>query len=143
MKLKLLHVTAAAFIAFTLMRVPAAFGQVSAEATAFVKKWDRSGKGLLDLKAIMNAAMVKFEYVDKDHTGRLTEQQLSTELTPREFRAANPDGDKTIGAEEWFNLVRRRFQAANPDHDGSISVAELETPQGKRLLKLLQNAQNP
>lgn len=109
----------------------------AAEPTAFIKKWDRSGKGLLDLKGVLNAAMVKFELLDKDHKGRLSEQQLAYALTPQEFAVANPDGDTTIGAEEWFDLVRRRFHAANPDNDGSLTPDELKTPQGQALLKLL------
>ena len=108
------------------------------DAAAFVQKWDRSGKGLLDLKGILNAAIVKFEMLDKDHKGRLTQQELSGLLPAQEFTAANPDNDTTIGAEEWFDLVRSRFYAANPDNDGSLSADELRTPQGQALLKLLQ-----
>jgi len=138
MKTPALHVIACtAVVAGTLVIGSAAFGQASSNAAAFVKKWDRSGKGKLDMKAILNAAIVKFEFLDKDHTGRLTQQELAGEITPRQFRSANPDGDNTIGAEEWFNLVRRQFHAANPDHDGSLTLKELETPMGEQLLKLL------
>ena len=107
------------------------------DAKAFVQKWDRSGKGLLDMKAIFNAGIVKFEMLDKEHKGRLTEQQLSYAVTSEEFRKANPDGDTTIGAEEWFGMIREGFYAANPDHDGSLSIDEFSTPAGQALLKLL------
>src|SRR5271170_65457 len=111
--------------------------QTAPDPAAFIKRWDRSGKGLLDLKAVDNAAIVKFNMLDTGHNGRLTQPQLAGELTPQEFVAANPDGDTTIGAEEWFDLVRQRFNAANPDHDGSLSLDELQTPQGQALLKLV------
>ena len=89
------------------------------------------------MKAIFNAGIVKFEMLDKEHKGRLTEQQLSYAITPEEFRKANPDGDTTIGAEEWFSMIRDRFDAATPDHDGSLSVDEFSTSAGMALLKLL------
>ena len=111
---------------------------VPPEVSSFVEKWDRSGKGMLDIKAVLNAAIVKFGMLDQEHKGRLTAQQLSSVLTAEEFAQANPDGDKTMGAVEWFDLVQERFQAANPDNDGSLTADELVTSNGKALLKLLQ-----
>lgn len=108
------------------------------DAAAFLQRWDRSGKGLLDLKGVLNAAVVKFGALDKQRQGRLTEQDLGGLLTSQEFALANPDGDKTIGAEEWFDIARRRFYAANPDNDGSLTVDELRTPEGQALITLLQ-----
>ena len=90
------------------------------------------------MKAVFNAGIVKFGMLDKEHKGRLTEQQLSSAITPEAFRQANPDGDATIGAEEWFNMIREAFYAAIPDHDGSLSADEFESPAGKALLKLPQ-----
>ncbi len=113
-------------------------GSATSDPNAFVQKWDRSGKGMLDMKTVLNAAIVKFEMLDKDHKGRLTQQDLAGSVTPQEFAAANPDGDTTIGAEEWFDLVRRHFYAANPDNDGSLSSDEFKTPAGQALLKLVQ-----
>ena len=113
-------------------------GGAASDPAAFLQKWDRSGKGLLDLKGVLNAAVVKFGLLDKERRGRLTEQDLGSLLTSQEFVVANPDGDKTIGAEEWFDIVRRRFYAANPDNDGSLSVDEFKTSEGQALLKLLQ-----
>jgi hypothetical protein len=106
-------------------------------AQSFIQKWDRSGKGVLGLKEVDNAAIVKFGMLDKNHQGRLTESELSAVLSPDEFKQANPDNDTTIGADEWFALVKQRFWAANPDHDGSIDVNELRTPAGRALLKVV------
>jgi hypothetical protein len=108
------------------------------DPAAFVQKWDRGGKGLLDVKAILNAAIFKFGMLDKEHKGRLTQQDLAPAVTAQDFAAANPDGDTTIGAEEWFDLVRRHFYAANPDNDGLLSADELRTPAGQALLRLVQ-----
>lgn len=113
-------------------------GGTAPDAAAFLQRWDRSGKGLLDLKGVLNAAVVKFGGLDKQRRGRLTEQDLGGLLTAQEFAVANPDGDKTIGADEWFDVVRRRFYAANPDNDGSLSIDEFRTPEGQALLRLLQ-----
>ena len=116
---------------------PAASGAAQDPAT-FIQRFDRSSKGLLDMKAMLNAAVVKFGTLDTEKRGRVTTQQLAGVLTPEEFTTANPDGDTTIGVEEWFDLVRRRFYAANPDNDGSLSLDELKTPAGQALLKLVQ-----
>lgn len=90
------------------------------------------------MKGVLNAAVVKFGRLDKDHKGRLTHQDLAPAVTAQDFATANPDGDTTIGAEEWFDLVRRYFYAANPDNDGSLTVDELRTPAGQALLRLVQ-----
>jgi hypothetical protein len=124
-------------VIFGMTMISPSFAQTAPDPAAFMKKWDRSGKGMLDLKGVLNAAIVKFEMLDNDHKGRLTQPQLAEELTPQEFKDANPDGDMTIGAQEWFALVSERFEAANPDRDGSLTLDELETPQGKALLKLI------
>ncbi|HEY0206107.1 MAG TPA: hypothetical protein VGC15_18370 [Acetobacteraceae bacterium] len=113
-------------------------GAAASDPAAFIQRFDRSGKGLLDMKAVLNAAIVKFGTLDTEKRGRMTAQQLAGLLTPEEFKTANPDGDTTIGAEEWFDLVRRYFYAANPDNDGSLSIDELKTPAGQALLKLIQ-----
>lgn len=122
----------------TLAQTASPAGSAASDPAAFVQRWDRSGKGMLDIKAVLNAAVVKFEMLDKDHKGRLTQQELAGSVTPQEFAAANPDGDTTIGAEEWFDLVRRHFYAANPDNDGSLSSDEFKAPAGQALLKLVQ-----
>jgi hypothetical protein len=90
-----------------------------------------------ELKGVLNAAIVKFKVLDKDHKGRLTQEQLAQELTPQEFKEANPDNDTTIGAQEWFALVSDRFEAADTDRNGSLTIDELQTPAGKALLKLI------
>jgi hypothetical protein len=127
----------ACVVILAMASISPSFAQTTQDPAAFLKKWDRSGKGMLDLKGVMNAAIVKFEMLDKDHQGHLTQPQLAQELTPQEFKEANPDGDTTIGAQEWFALVSERFEAANPDRDGSLTLDELQTPQGKALLKLI------
>lgn len=109
----------------------------SMSADAFVKKWDESSKGLLSLKAIDDAAVVKFEMLDAQHAGKLTEAQLAGVLMPGEFAMANPDGDATVGIDEWLDLVKHRFYRANVDHDGTLDLRELRSPQGEALLKLV------
>jgi hypothetical protein len=128
---------ALAFAGLLTVAVPA-FGQSASpdKAEAFIQKWGH-GKGVVGLKAVDNAAIVKFEMLDKNHRGRLTESDLSDLLSPEQFKQANPDNDTTIGADEWFDLVKQRFWAADPDNDGSVDVAELRTPAGQALLKLV------
>ena len=110
---------------------------IAGDTATFIQKWDRSGKGLLDMKGVFHAAIVKFENLDQNQKGRLTQEQLLPVLSAQEFAAVNSDGHTTIGAEEWFNLVRQYFNAANPDNDGSLTADELETPAGQALVRLL------
>jgi hypothetical protein len=76
-----------AFAGLLSVAVPA-FGQSASpdKAEAFIQKWDRSGKGLLGLKEVDNAAIVRFEMLDKNHQGRLTESDLSALLSPEQFK---------------------------------------------------------
>jgi hypothetical protein len=90
-----------------------------------------------ELKVALSAAIVKFEMLDKDHKGRLTQEQLAHELTPQEFKKANPDNDTIIGAQAWSALVSDRFEAADTNRDGYLTIGELQTPAGKALLKLI------
>jgi hypothetical protein len=120
-----------------LARDSPATSPATMKSDAFIKKWDLSGKGLLSLGAIDNAAIVKFESLDANHTGRLTVQVLTGVLTQREFDVANPDRDATIGVDEWLDLVKHRFSRANIDHDGTLDARELAAPDGQELLKLV------
>jgi hypothetical protein len=134
-----MHTLAATALFAAVCAAPQVFAQGNApDPATFIQRFDRSGKGLLDMKSVLNAAVVKFGTLDTEKRGRVTTQQLAGVLTPEEFAAANPDGDTTIGVEEWFDLARRRFYAANPDNDGSLSADELKTPAGQALLKLIQ-----
>ena len=64
------HLIACAVI-FGATMISSTFAQTTSDPAAFIKEWDRSGKGMLDLKGVLNAAIVKFEMLDKGHKGRL------------------------------------------------------------------------
>ena len=140
------HLIAAIGFIMTFSGVPVLAQQAASKApgpvqdpSAFIKKWDRSGgKGLLDLKAVTDAAFAKFETLDTDHKGRLTAQQLSSALSAQDFAAANPDNDTTIGAFEWLDLVSSDFYGAIPDHTGAVTLENLRTPEGQILLRLVE-----
>jgi Ca2+-binding EF-hand superfamily protein len=63
---------------------------------------------------------------DKDGTVSLAEAKA----------AADKDG--TVDKAEWAALVEQHFKAADRDHDGTLDAKELESPEGKQLLKMLQ-----
>jgi hypothetical protein len=40
--------------------------------------------------------------------------------------------------DEYLALVEKRFNAADTDHDGTLSKAELKSPAGRALARLLK-----
>ena len=58
-------------------------------------------------------------------------------MSRKELAAADGDHDKTLDKNEYLALVEQRFKAADADGDGTVNAAELGTPAGRALLRLL------
>jgi hypothetical protein len=104
----------------------------------FIAKWDPDHDRTLDLAEINKAADAEFDKLDVGHDGSLSQKELGNRVTKAEFAAADRDHDGTLDKAEYESIVAKHFQATNPDNDTTIDVAELKTPAGRRLLRLLQ-----
>jgi hypothetical protein len=99
---------------------------------------DPDNDGTVSLVEAKAAAVKKFDAIDTDHEGTLSPEEAKEAIIQSAFSKADPDKDGTIDKAEWAALVEQHFKAADPDHDGTLDAKELESPEGKQLLKLLQ-----
>ncbi len=103
-----------------------------------IQMFDTDNDGTLDLAEVKKAASALFTRLDRDHDGTLDKRELAGRLSAKEFAAADPDHDGTLTADEYLAVVEQRFNAANPDKDGTLDAKELNTREGRALLRLLR-----
>ena len=78
-----------------------------------------------------------FAKLNPDNDGTLDAKELTGILDAAAIKAADPDDDGTLDEKEYAAVVDAKFKAANPDDDGTIDAAELGSPAGGELLKLI------
>ena len=103
-----------------------------------IRMFDTDNGGTLDLVEVKKAASALFTRLDRDHDGTLDKRELAGRLSAKELAAADPDHDGTLTADEYLAVVEQRFNAANPDKDGTLDAKELNTREGRALLRLLR-----
>jgi hypothetical protein len=99
---------------------------------------DPDKDGTVSVEEAKAAAVKKFDALDTDHEGTLSPEEAKDAIMQSGFSKADPDKDGTIDKAEWATLVEQHFKAVDPDHDGTLDAKELESPEGKQLLKMLQ-----
>jgi Ca2+-binding EF-hand superfamily protein len=125
-------------IALGLLSAVPATAQPKDPATALAAL-DTDHDGTLDWNEVSAAATAKFKAADPDHDGTLDAKEAGKlGVTKRQLHKADPDKDGTLDATEFLALVKQRFAAADRDHDGTVSAAELNSSQGRALLRLIQ-----
>jgi Ca2+-binding EF-hand superfamily protein len=136
---------AAAFATVALgLSAPSQARDQKSNAADFVKKWDPDKDGTLDLAEVKKAATARFKQLDPDKDGTLDQKEAAKAgIGKADFAKADPDNDGTIDLNEYLALVEQRFNAANPDNDGTIDEAELKTPAGQALLRMLSRSGAP
>jgi hypothetical protein len=121
----------------TVTSLIAASTSALAKRISLVDMLDPDHDGTIDLNEAKTAAAAVFERLDSDKDGTLDLKELKGRLSGREFAAGDPDNDKTLSKDEYLAIVEQRFKAADPDNDGTVSAAELRTPSGRALARLL------
>jgi len=109
-----------------------------AQSSAVFQQWDTDHDGTLDLAEVKAVASALFDKLDKDKDGTLDTKEVGKRLSSAAFSKADLDKDGTLSKDEYLTLVEQRFKAADADHDGTLSPAELKTPAGNALARLLQ-----
>lgn len=82
-----------------------------------------------DSKGVPTAAQLQtaMKAVDADNDGKLNRKEAQRlGITSKAFKAANPDGDSTLGMTELLAAVLYMFNAANPDDDGTLDWTEAQ-----------------
>jgi EF hand len=127
----------AACVAVTLCSVGAMRTQ-AATLPPSLATLDPDNDGTVSLAEAKAAAVKTFDAIDTDHEGTLSPEEAKDAIMQSAFPKADPDKDGTIDKAEWTALVEQHFKAADPDHDDTLDAKELESPEGKQLLKMLQ-----
>src|SRR5262249_47693494 len=99
---------------------------------------DMDHDGTVALDEAKKAAAILFDRIDRKRDGKLTRHELSGRLSVRELAAADTGHNGTLGKDEFMALVEQRFNAADLAHDGHLTPAELRTPAGRALMRLLK-----
>ena len=116
-------------------------GQSAADA---LKAIDTGNDGTINLTEAKFAAAAVIVKIDGDHNGVLNNDELGgratamDQLTQTGNRFMFWKTKGTITKEDYLALVESRFTRASPDDDGTLDAKELETDDGRALLKLLQ-----
>jgi len=117
--------------------VPPAFASEGARPGSF-SAIGGDDNGTIDLEQAKRAAEIRFQHLDRHHTGKLSWTQLGRRrVTLQEFSWADRDHEGTLDKDEYLTLVERQFRAADLDHDGRVSRAEFYATAGLPLRRLL------
>jgi hypothetical protein len=136
MKVKRITTLVALSVAF--VGVSAALQTAAADPAAdAVARNDKDSDRTLDLDEVKASASAHFDRLDKDGDHTLEAKEVKGVLGPKAFAAADPDHDGTLSKDEYLALVEKLFKEADPDHDGTLSAAELKSPAGQRLRRLI------
>ena len=113
----------------------------------FLKAANTNHDNTLSLIEVQNYALKRFAALDKEHDGKLTKAELGDRISDEDFKAANIHRETktpTLSTTEFSLFVSKLFAAANAnvksgrtDVDGTLSEAELATPAGEKLMRLL------
>jgi len=103
-----------------------------------MQAFDINKNGKLELAEVKSAAAARYDELNPDQDDSLDAREAAPALQADAFRRADTDNDGTVTKAEYLAYVERMFEAANPDKDGSLDRAELETPAGQALLRLLR-----
>ena len=103
-----------------------------------LRAFDIDKDGTLDLAEVKSAAAARFDQLNPDGDDSLDPREAAPVLPGDAFRQADANGDGKVSKAEYLAYVERMFAAANGDKDGTIDRAELSSPAGQALLKLLR-----
>lgn len=114
----------------------------------FLKAVNTNHDRTLSLPEIQAYALKRFAALDTHKDGTLSKVELGDRISDDDFKIADTKHDArplTLSKAEFSIYVSKLFAEANknvkPGHtdvDGTLSAAELATPAGKKLIKLLE-----
>ena len=114
----------------------ASLGTALADAT--FSSIDQDHNGAIEEKEAQASGQAAFGRLDASKDGNLVASELEGRLTPEVLKAADPNADGGLNAEEYAALITARFKLANKGADGKVSESELETPAGALLLIMMK-----
>ena len=137
----LLSFGAAALMACSLAAPARAEGM---SARAFMKKVNTNADKTISMDELDVYAKKRFAELETDKDKTLDQKELKGRLSEAGMMTADTDKDKSIDETEFVNYANTLFTEANvhkkageSDHP-TLSEAELATPSGKKLIKMLR-----
>jgi hypothetical protein len=129
-------------IAGVLLVSGAAIGQSSPTAGEFLKMVVTGNSNTITLPEIDAFAMKKFDELKKPGEEALSMADLRGRISQEDFNAANTTRGNssavpTLSRAEFSAYVDKLFREANTVGEKTVSEAELNTPAGEKLIRLL------
>ena len=123
-------------ILFDAAACMAAIGSALGDATFSAIDLDHNGT--IDEREAQASGGAVFGRLDAGKDGSLNASEIEGRLTPEVLKAADPNADGALNAEEYAALITARFKLVNTDADGRVNESELETPAGTLLLIMIK-----
>jgi hypothetical protein len=122
-----------AVVAMTLTALPAS----AMSGAEVMKMLNHDNDQTLEIPEVIDAATKLFSEINPDNDTTLERKETAGRLTESDWKAVNKDHDDTLEMDEWLLVARKRFNAADANKDGKLTVAELDSPAGQALIKLM------
>lgn len=137
------RISRAAFMPLAASAMVLEVSSVSAQTSGAdaVKMFDTDNDGTVDLAECQTAGAATFDRLDADKSTTLDQEELGDRALvalveapiKRMFFQTRPS------KKDYLAAIGKQLDLADyPDHDGKLDAKEFESPDGKRLLKLLQ-----
>ncbi len=115
-----------------------AYAQMAGPMVPDMATLNPDGDGTVDLAEALAAGAKLYAAINTDGDETLEPDETTGRVEGDDWTAANPDGDETLEMDEWNAVIEARLKAADPDNDGSVDEAEFATPEGQKLLQVIQ-----
>ena len=122
----------------TILFVAAFVASATAHADATFSSIDEDHNGVIEEREAQGSGRAAFDRLDANKDGSLSAAEIEGRLAPDVLKAADPNADGGLNAEEYAALITARFKFANTDSDGTVDGQELETPAGTLLLIMMK-----
>lgn len=116
----------------------AIFASSASAADVTFSSIDQDHNGTIEEKEAQTLGGAAFARLDANKDGKLAAAEIEGRLTPDVLKAADPNKDGGLNAEEYAALVTARFKLVNTNADGKVGERELASPAGDLLLIMLK-----
>lgn len=139
MKKVTLAIAALAAVALTAGAEAGTHKKATAKSCPALNHIDPDNDGAMTLGEAKRRALVVFGKINPDKDLTLEAGEVKGRLTKKQFAAADRIiKDGKLGRLEWLMAVKSTFKAANPDGDRTIECDELHKGAGKTLYRMLK-----
>ena len=109
------------------------------DGRSLLQRLDQDHDKTLSWDEVRSVVHNGFAALEADHDNTLDSKEAAKAgINQKTLRAADPDHDDPLDEGEYTKLAKQRFDAADRDHDGTLSRAELNSPAGRALTRMLR-----